>query len=62
MKGLVRNLYICVDFSEGEDDDILLVGQRNFDGTMKIVNTFLNEDAHEMYERLVTVRKERRSK
>lgn len=62
MKSLIENLHICVDFSEGEDQDVLLVGKRNLEGHVDIVNVLLGDDAHEVYKKLITPNKERRSK
>lgn len=42
------------DFSRGDDQGVLIVGEQK-DGVMHIVNAFAGEEAHEIYEKLSTV-------
>lgn len=49
-------LLVSVDFS-GEDTGVLVVGRKEKNQAIKIVNAFAGVDAHALYERLVTVQK-----
>lgn len=53
-------LLVSVDFSS-EDTGVLIVGRKEKNQTVKIVNAFAGADAHALYERLVTVQKEEKS-
>lgn len=53
-------LLVSVDFSS-EDTGVLIVGRKEKNQTVKIVNAFAGADAHVLYERLVTVQKEEES-
>ena len=44
------------DFSRGDDQGVLIVGEQK-DGKMNIINAFAGEEAHEIYEKLSTVAK-----
>lgn len=44
------------DFSNGKDNDVLIVGQQKND-TMNIVNAFQGQEARDIYEKLSTVKK-----
>ena len=44
------------DFSPGKDHDIFLVGKQE-NGTVTVINAFLDEDARAMYRMLSTVKK-----
>lgn len=43
------------DFSHGEDNDVLIVGEQKKRGVVDIVNAFQGKDARDIYERLSTV-------
>lgn len=45
------------DFSHGGDKGVLIVGRQQ-NGVMKVVNAFQGKEAHDIYERLSTVKKE----
>lgn len=53
-------LLVGVDFS-GEDTGILVVGRKDKNQAIKIVNAFAGADAHALYERLVTVQKKEKN-
>ena len=44
------------DFSHGKDVGVLIVGKQE-NGVMKIVNAFQGQEAHDIYEKLSTVKK-----
>lgn len=44
------------DFSHNRDKHILLVGKQE-NGRVDVINAFQGEEAHEVYDRLVTVKK-----
>lgn len=41
----------------GKIDDILIVGKKRKGNALEIVNAFLGEEAEELYNRLITVKK-----
>ena len=47
---------VAWDFSNGEDYDVLLVGERK-NGVMNIVNAFQGQEARDIYEKLSTGKK-----
>ena len=53
-------LLVSVDFSS-EDTGVLIVGRKEKNQTVKIVNAFAGADAHALYERLTTGQKEEKS-
>ncbi len=44
------------DFSHDRDKHVLLVGKQE-NGLVEVINAFQGEEAHEIYDRLVTVKK-----
>lgn len=44
------------DFSHDRDKQVLLVGKQE-NGLVEVINIFQGEEAHEIYDRLVTVKK-----
>jgi hypothetical protein len=42
------------DFSRGDDQGVLIVGEQK-DGKMTVINAFAGEEAHEIYVKLSTV-------
>lgn len=46
-------LYVTYDFSEGEDEEILMVGAGTVDDKMIILNTFVGEDAEYIWNLLI---------
>lgn len=52
------SLLIGYDFTKGVDTSVLIVGQRNSDGMVDIINAFSGEEAEAMYKKLAEKRKE----
>ena len=52
------NLIIGYNFSNGEDNGVLIVGTRIKGQNTDIVNAFQGKEAKEIFERLITVKKE----
>lgn len=48
----MQTLIVSWDFSNGSDEDILLVAKDNF-GLVKVLNAFTGKEAHEILEKLV---------
>ena len=46
-------LLISIDFSNGEDTDILVIGRKMPNDSVKIVNAFQGEEARKLYETLI---------
>lgn len=46
------------DYSHGKDKMVLIVGKQIKAGNVEIVNAFQGEEAHDIYEKLTTVKKE----
>lgn len=51
-------LLVCLDMSRGEDVGVLVVGRKRPNDSIDVINAFQGEEARELYERLVTVKKE----
>ena len=51
-----EGLVVAVDFSDNEDEGVLIVGRMN-DGTPDIINAFQGKEAMELYLKLTTVTK-----
>lgn len=45
------------DFNHGEDEDLVIVGERE-NGALKIINAFQGKEARDIYEKLSTVKEE----
>ena len=52
------NLIIGYNFSNGEDNGVLIVGKRTKGQNTDIVNAFQGKEAKDIFERLITVKKE----
>ena len=52
------SLIIGYDFSNGEDNGVLIVGKRTKGQNTDIVSAFQSKEAKEIFERLITVKKE----
>ena len=48
---------VAWDFSHGKDTDVLIVGEQK-NNTINIVNAFQGQEAHDIYNKLSTVKKE----
>ena len=46
-------LLISIDFSNGEDNDVLVIGRKMSNDSVKIVNAFQGEKARKLYETLI---------
>ena len=49
-------LLISVDFSNGEDTDVLVIGRKIPNDSVKIVNAFQGQEARKLYETLIKKR------
>ena len=47
---------VAVDFSE-KDKGVLIVGRQDEKGKMKIINAFEGEEAYELFQKLITMKK-----
>ena len=50
-------LIVSWDFSNAPDKHILIVGSKTPKQDIEIINAFQGEEAHEIYEKLTTVKK-----
>lgn len=57
MKGS-GSLLIGYDFTNGADKSVLIVGQRNADGIVEVINAFGGEEAEALYKKLTVKKKE----
>ena len=53
------NLIIGYNFSNGEDNGVLIVGTRIKGQNTDIINAFQGKEAKEIFEKLIAVKKER---
>lgn len=52
-------ILVSVDFTNGKDNSVLIVGRKRPDESAEIINAFQGKDAEELYRKLVTpVKKE----
>ena len=49
-------LLISIDFTNGEDTDVLVIGRKMPNDSVKIVNAFQGEEARKLYETLIKKR------
>ena len=49
-------LLVSVDFTQGEDTGVLIVGRQK-NGKVDIINAFQGQDAIDIYKKLITVNK-----
>lgn len=52
------SLIVGYDFTKGVDASVLIVGQRNSEGMVDIINAFSGEEAEALYKKLTEKRKE----
>ena len=57
MKPTHGALIVSWDFSHAGDKHILLVGRKSPKADVEVINAFQGEEAHEIYEKLTTVKK-----
>lgn len=48
---------VSFDFSNGRDNDIVIVGEKQPKKEVQVINAFRGAEAREIYEKLTTVRK-----
>lgn len=53
-KNVNEGLLIGVDFTNGRDKGVLIVGRKNPKANIDIVNAFQGEEAWELYQKLIT--------
>ena len=49
---------VCYDKNSPKDQPVLVVGRRNHLGIIAVVNTFVGEEADELYNRLIKKKEE----
>ena len=54
MNRMTKSLIIGVDFSNGKEKSILIVGEKKPNQAVEIINAFQGEEAEELYKKLVT--------
>lgn len=57
MKSITDTLLVSIDLATNGDNAVLLVGRKRPNETVDIVNAFQGEEAVELYNRLITVKK-----
>ena len=50
-------ILVSIDFSHGNDADVLIVGRKRPNESVEIINAFQGEEARELYSRLTTAKK-----
>ena len=53
-------LLVSYDFTNGKDNNVVLVGQKGAKGDVTVINGFQGKEAEEIFEKL-TISKERRN-
>lgn len=48
-----ESLLVGVDFTNGEDSSVLIVGRKRPNQSVEIINAFQGEEAEELYKKLV---------
>lgn len=48
-----ESLLVGVDFTNGEDIGVLIVGRKRPNESVEIINAFQGEDAEELYKKLI---------
>lgn len=46
-------LLVSVDFTRGEDVDVLIVGRKRVNESVEIINAFEGREAYELYKNLI---------
>lgn len=54
-------LLVSVDFTNGKDVGVLIVGRKAPGKTATIINAFTGQEAFDLYEKLITVKKENKN-
>lgn len=48
-----ESLLVGVDFTNGEDSSVLIVGRKRPNQSVEIINAFQGEEAEELYKKLI---------
>ena len=59
MKHLTDSLLVAIDFTNGTDNTVLVVGRKRPNQSVEIVNAFQGDEARELWEKLTTVKGEK---
>lgn len=59
---MVDSILVSVDFSNKNDTGVMVVGRKRMNQSVEIINAFQGDEARELYEKLVTKKKEGGSK
>lgn len=57
MKSITDTLLVSVDLTTNGDNAVLIVGRKKPNQAVNVINAFQGEEAVELYNRLVTVKK-----
>lgn len=58
-KEVIDSVVVSVDFSNKNDIGVMLVGRKRMNQSMEIINAFQGDEARELYEKLITTKKEK---
>lgn len=58
-KEVIDSVVVSVDFSNKNDTGVMLVGRKRMNQSMEIINAFQGDEARELYEKLITTKKEK---
>lgn len=56
---MVDSILVSVDFSNKNDTGVMVVGRKRMNQSVEIINAFQGDEARELYERLITTKKEK---
>lgn len=56
---MIDSVVVSVDFSNKNDIGVMLVGRKRMNQSMEIINAFQGDEARELYEKLITTKKEK---
>lgn len=56
---MIDSVVVSVDFSNKNDTGVMLVGRKRMNQSMEIINAFQGDEARELYEKLITTKKEK---
>lgn len=55
---MVDSILVSVDFSNKNDTGVMVVGRKRMNQSVEFINAFQGDEARELYEKLVTKKKE----
>lgn len=58
-KEVIDSVVVSVDFSNKNDTGVMIVGRKRMNQSMEIINAFQGDEARELYEKLITTKKEK---